>query len=432
MKTKVFIFIGILAMGYFLSGCGDEIRDYNLEKYIYVNKNMLNIFYGDKVQLKANPVGETFEWSSADPAIATVTSDGLVEGVGVGSTEITVNQPGTSATKVSVTVTIPTVDNVFIAGKDGWFQVVVQEFSEQITAVRIIWPNNRDSTDIALNNQSGIFTQTIDYSGENGYVFSIVSIDKFGNRSVSSETTATLLRNRDITQALISLDDKFTIQWGSNIQYVAYSLLSYTDQNGQTIERQVSPDETTTEISNYSHGLTYSTVFMLIPSATEADLFRIGWENPNIVKQVPTSDWTVESRNGNHPWGEYGGGEPFRILDGNRKSAWHSTVGSPLPQCLVVDMKESRRVSRISIWSTSYPYYKDIEVYLTDEPVVPDERQPSWGATAATYVYPGSVNPLIIPLAPDIQGRYLILYFPTSSSSTHINFADLDVYVKAE
>jgi hypothetical protein len=48
----------------------------------------------------------------------------------------------------------------------------------------------RSVIDIPVDNQNGIFTRTVDYSGENGYVFQVVSFDRFGNRSVSSETTA--------------------------------------------------------------------------------------------------------------------------------------------------------------------------------------------------------------------------------------------------
>jgi hypothetical protein len=106
MKTKFFtLCISVVAMGCFLCGCSEEIKRDALEKYIYVNKSSLNIYVGDKVQLKANPEGESYSWTSADPTIATVTADGLVEATSVGSTEIIAGQ-GTSRTSVPVSVAI--------------------------------------------------------------------------------------------------------------------------------------------------------------------------------------------------------------------------------------------------------------------------------------------------------------------------------------
>jgi hypothetical protein len=276
------MFICIPLMGCFLAGCDEEVKKDALEKYIYVNKSSLNMFYGDRTQLKANPVGESFEWTSADPAIATVTAEGLVEAVGVGSTEITVSQ-GSSQTSLPVTVTVPTADRVIVAGENGRFQIAVQTLSERIASVRIIWNNERDSTDIPVDNQAGIFIRSVDYSGESGYVFRIVSFDSFGNRSVSSETTAMLIRNRDLSAKAMD-DGSLTIQWGNNIQYVDHCILSYTNQSGQTVSRKVFPSETTTEISGYSSDLSLATLFLIPPIA---DTFRLNAITPALVETLP-------------------------------------------------------------------------------------------------------------------------------------------------
>jgi hypothetical protein len=275
--------MGILAAGCFLSGCDNEIKKDAPEKYIYVNKSSLNVFFGDKVQLKANPAGEIFEWSSVDPAIATVTSDGLVEAVGLGSTEIIVSQ-GTSRTEIPVNVTVPTVDKAVVAGGNGQFQIAVQTLSDRIAIARIIWNNSNDSTDIAVDNRIGVFMQNVNYSGENGYVFRIVSFDKFGNRSLASETTATLLRNRDVTSAGAMDDGALTVNWGTNIQYVAHCMLSYVNHNGLTISKKVLPSEATTPITDYSSDLSYTTLF-LIPPIT--DTFRVETVAPAVVESTP-------------------------------------------------------------------------------------------------------------------------------------------------
>jgi hypothetical protein len=278
------MFIGVLATCCFLCGCNEEVKKDALEKYIYVNKSSLNLFYGDKMQLKANPAGESFEWTSADPAIARVTADGLVEAVGVGSTEITVSQ-GSSQTLIPVSVAIPTADKVVVVSDNRRFQIAVQIFSERIATVRIIWNNDRESIDIPVDNQSGIFTRTVDYSGENGYVFQIVSFDSFDNRSAPFETTATLVRNRDVSAARAMDDGSLAIQWGNNTQYVDHCLLSYVNRNGQTVPRKVLPSETTTNISDYSSDLSLVTLFTLLPSIR--DTFRVEAITPALVESTP-------------------------------------------------------------------------------------------------------------------------------------------------
>jgi hypothetical protein len=162
---------------------------------------------------------------------------------------------------------------------------------------------------------------------------------------------------------------------------------------------------------------------------------RIRKIDPNhIVLLADRTGWTAESRNGNHDWGDGGGGLPEQVLDGDLSTGWHSQASSPLPQCMVVDMKKSIYVDHITLQhlpnglSSGWIYYKDVEIYLTDTPVTPDIYQPGWGSPVATYVYPGGIDPISITLNEGSKGRYLILYFPTSRSNTYISFAELNVY----
>jgi hypothetical protein len=286
IMKKIFLtgWICLIALIIQLSGC-DETKEYAYDRYIYMDAGALELYYGDEEQVTASPVSErnAIQWSSEDPAVATVSSTGLVKATGVGSTNI-VASLGNDRTLLPVTVTIPTVDKVVVAGENGRFQIAVQTLSERVATVRIIWNNNRDSTDIAVNNRIGIFTQIVDYSGENGYIFHVVGFDKFGNRSVSSETTATLLRNRDISARAMD-DGALTVQWGSNIQYVDHCSLSYVNQSGQTVSQKAFPSEATTVINDYSAGLSYTTLFTLIPATT--DTFRVETLAPAVVESTP-------------------------------------------------------------------------------------------------------------------------------------------------
>jgi hypothetical protein len=425
MKTRFFMFICISLMGCLLAGCDENVKKDPLEKYIYVNKSSLNMFYGDKMQLKANPAGESFEWTSADPAVATVTADGLVEAVGVGSTEITVSQ-GSSQTSLPVNVAIPTADKVIVAGENGRFQIAVQTLSERIASVRIIWNGNRDSIDISIDNRAGIFTRTVDYSGENGYVFQIVSFDRFGNKSVSSETAATQIRNRDVVSTTME-GDLLTVLWGNNVQYVDHCKLSYVNLNGQAVSRKVFPSETSTVIDDYSSNLDYTSLFTLIPSTV--DTFRMETVSIAVLRKYLRTEWTAESRNGNHPWGAEGG-EPFRMFDGNMSTGWHSRTGTEMPQCIVVDMKQLLPVHHIILYPhRSYRYMNNMEVYLSETPITPDADVPdvSWGTPAAVVQYT-SGDSFTIEFPSVTTCQYIAVVFLTSRSSTYMNVMEFEAF----
>ncbi len=87
-----------------LSGCYkyDVIEE---ETNIYVNRQSLSLFVGEQIQLTASPLEGTYNWSSEDTKVATVTSGGLVQVVGEGTTDIVVSS-GNLSTKVNLTATV--------------------------------------------------------------------------------------------------------------------------------------------------------------------------------------------------------------------------------------------------------------------------------------------------------------------------------------
>ncbi len=101
---KEFIKYGlcILLMG-FMAGC-DDYAQKEIQNYIYVDRTSLSLFVGQSLQLTASPTDGTYQyqWLSEDTKVATVTSNGLVEAIGEGSTNIVVRD-GDLVTKVPVT-----------------------------------------------------------------------------------------------------------------------------------------------------------------------------------------------------------------------------------------------------------------------------------------------------------------------------------------
>jgi len=116
MKTKFLKYsLCFLLIGY-VAGC-DDYEQKVIEENIYVNRAELSLFVGETIQLTASPTDGTYQytWSSEDPTVATVSSTGLVEVVGEGSTNIIVSS-GNLSTKVPLTsvIRIP-LENVVIS-----------------------------------------------------------------------------------------------------------------------------------------------------------------------------------------------------------------------------------------------------------------------------------------------------------------------------
>jgi hypothetical protein len=285
MRNNFLIGCIFMIAGMMFAGCAGS-KEYDYDRYIYVDERSVDLYYGDEKQLTASPSSErdAVQWTSEDINIATVSSTGLVKATGLGETRI-VASLGSDRTEIPVTVTSPAVDKVVVAGENGRLQVALQTLSERITTAWIIWNDGNDSIDVDINNRAGIFTRIINYSGEGGYIFRVVSLDRFGNRSVSPEVTAILIRNRDVASARAMDDGALTVQWGSNIQYVDHCRLSYVNHNGLTVFQKVLPSITTTTISDYSSDLSFTTLFTLIPSTT--DTFRVETVAPEVQESLP-------------------------------------------------------------------------------------------------------------------------------------------------
>jgi hypothetical protein len=339
----------------------------------------------------------------------------------------------TYAAKVDAAGTAPGKNRILIA-------LLVE--SQRIESFRIYWNDYTDSIDLAINQQTGIFTEILNGLEENSYIFQVVSFDKFGNKSLPFEVTGNVygdrfqasLTNRAIKSAYAD-QDGLTVNWSGIVDKAVRSDLSYKALDGKVKTLPIPMSENVTVIPDYASDLRYQTLFL--PEEFAIDTFYVDWKSvTGIPTKYSTEGWTATCRDGNHGWGERGG-EPDKLFDGDLETGWHTRVGSSLPQCLVVDMQSARPVDNIVIRfqansiASNWIYIKNVEVYLTDTPVTPDVYQESWGEPVARYLNPGGMEVLTITLNPNSQGRYLVLYFPDSSSgNTYISFTELEVYTK--
>jgi hypothetical protein len=164
------------------------------------------------------------------------------------------------------------------------------------------------------------------------------------------------------------------------------------------------------------------------------------------------TDWEVAARGGNHNWEELDG-RPSAVLDGDVNTGWHSDGATPPPQVFVLNMKGSKTIHSLRIshlpnaldfnpeigGNNNWIYFANVDIYISDSPISPDD-DPSWfGEPAVKYVYnfPGETTTFDIPLDAPTTGQYVMMVFykeddPENSGYgwNYMSFTELNVWVE--
>jgi hypothetical protein len=310
-----------------------------------------------------------------------------------------------------------------------------------IVRAEIYWNNYQDTLKVNDLGDQNIITVDIPVTDENTYTFNVKTFDAKDNASIPSEVSGAAYgenyalgtTDRSIVSALRDVNYNGTVTWDAKTTDLAYSEVRYTTSSNETKIVRILPGETTLSCPNAKPGgrFDYRSVFLPPKGVDYVEKEWITYENPFFYK-YPRNTWTAESRGGNHPWGDGGGGQPALVFDGDLNTGWHSHTGSSLPQCLVVDMKEAVPVHHITVsppTNPSWTYLDEIEIYFSNTPITPDVVQPSWGEPVKKLKYPGprgSSFTVDFPSVPSIQ--FVVLYFTTSLANPHISIMEFEVY----
>lgn len=182
MKTKFLKYSLCFLLISYGTGC-DDYKQKVIEENIYVNRAELSLFVGETIQLTASPTDGTYQysWSSEDPTVATVSSNGLVEVVGEGFTNIVV-RGGDLSTKVPLTavIRIP-LENVVVSEPllellPGNKKTVLISFIPENANDIPVYSWSSENPDIATVSESGEIT-AID-EGVTNIVYRIGEIEK--------------------------------------------------------------------------------------------------------------------------------------------------------------------------------------------------------------------------------------------------------------
>jgi hypothetical protein len=165
--------------------------------------------------------------------------------------------------------------------------------SQRIDFVRVYFTKNAkaDSSDIQVGNVSGVFSKIIDDMPAYEYIFSLVSFDKYGNRSLPYELSGKVVgddfRNMLVNRPLSSVNisgSNLTIGWGGAPSYALWTEVIYTNTSNQPGTLIVSNEETSTVITDFGGGRPkYNTLFL--PDETSIDTLTIDASNLIIFKE---------------------------------------------------------------------------------------------------------------------------------------------------
>jgi hypothetical protein len=309
-----------------------------------------------------------------------------------------------------------------------------------IVRAEIYWNNYTDTLKITVPDDD-IIVVDIPIADENTYTFHVKTFDIDGNASIPSEVSGAAYgenyvvgtTDRTVESALRDDNNNGTVTWGAKTTDLAYSEVRYTTSSGEIKIVRVSPDANSLNCPDAKPGglFDYRSVFLPAKGIDYVEKEWVTYENPFFYK-YPRTEWTAEAKGGNHPWGDGGGGQPALIFDGNVATGWHSHTGSSLPQCLVIDMKQSLPVHHITVsppTNASWTYLDNIEIYFSDTPITPDVAQPSWGEAVIKLKYPGPRGSSFTVDFPDIPStQFVVLYFTSSLSNTYISIMEFEVY----
>ena len=154
----------------------------------------------------------------------------------------------------------------------------------KITELRIYWNNKADSFVLPITRTSGVDTvrPILNKMEEGVKTFTLVTFDKFGNRSeevtttgrVYGDTYKSLLLNRTIKDGL-NAGDSVSLEW--NVMDASTGALGceirYTDNSNNLQTKFVNRTDTKTVLNNYKLGSTFNYRTLFLPDTLAIDTF---------------------------------------------------------------------------------------------------------------------------------------------------------------
>lgn len=173
------------------------------------------------------------------------------------------------------------VDSVFTGSGHNKvaFKIVIN--TQKIETLRFLWNNKLDSIEMEVGNRTGVFNFVIDKLDEKEYVFDLVSLDMYGNKSLPVEAIGQSLGNlyiealmeRKIPNITVDENEVLHIEWGIADNNVIKSVITYPKKDGTMVSKEIEPSVSSLEITDFMYGGKYTQQTYYRPNELSPDLF---------------------------------------------------------------------------------------------------------------------------------------------------------------
>lgn len=334
------------------------------------------------------------------------------------------------------------VDSVGILAGENRMQLNLYVKSQRIDKVRIYWNNYEDSLDVDIQGKTGVFPVLLDNMPESGYLFQLVSFDKFGNKSLEYEATGSSygenykngLSNRSYITEFTRYDmegDSMVIYWGGIVRGAIAMELQYTDTSGESVRMEVPADATTTTLHNLKGNVSYKLRF--IPEVEAIDTFTTAPKSIPVYYERPInkSGWKIVSFSSASASPEW---PATNAIDGDINTPWHTEHNptAPFPHYFIVDMGETIDISSFEVYrrmDDSAGAQPTHQLFYAESLTDPTDSKDAGWKDYGVYSFDNVVDiPQFARGANVIKARYFMYYVGSNSRSAYAYIGEIGAY----
>lgn len=337
------------------------------------------------------------------------------------------------------------VDSVGILSGENRMQLDLVIKAQRIDKVRIYWNNYIDSIDVVIGGGTGIFPVKLDNMPEGGYLFQVVSFDKFGNRSLQLEATGSsygedykrTLSNRSYISEYTRYDmagDSMVIYWGGTVRGSIGMKLQYTDISDKIVQVEVPADVTTTTLRKLKGNISYNSRF--VPTVNAIDTFAT---EPNSIpvyyeRPIDKKGWKITAFSSASPSPAW---PATNAIDGDINTPWHTAHNptAPFPHYFIVDMGEVVDISSFEVYRRmddsggAQPTHQIFYAQTLTDPTKSDDA--GW-KDYGTYPFDNVVSiPQFSRGTQVVKARYFMYYVGSNTRSAYAYIGEIGAYTPA-
>lgn len=248
------------------------------------------------------------------------------------------------------------VDSVISNPGKGRLQLEIRILSQRIETVRIYWNDYTDSSDVQVENQTGIFKKIFENMEEKEYIFELVSIDKYGNRSLPVEATGivygdmyeSILSTRACK--IVSSNAGLVLRFSAPDEGNVATTVTYTNTSGVLTSVDIPAIDNSYIIEDYDS----QSQIVLQSSYRPVNGIDLFYSTPSYLGSgffsFDKNEWVIINYSDQYSAGENG---VNNIIDGTDGTRWH-TNGSSYPHYATIDMGAVRTIAQIGVWRTTF------------------------------------------------------------------------------